>query len=95
MVHLCISNYLRGHRGRDHMVFGITTTYEINTYHRYSCEIESVYSIQHYVINLDGPSSNLIYTKVPFKLLLQEKLVVNFNKISSVFLNPLSLQQIL
>ena len=52
MVHLGILNYLRGHRGRDHMVLGITTIYAINTYHRYSCEIKSVYSIQQYVINL-------------------------------------------
>jgi len=45
---------MRGHRGRDRMVVGFTTTYAISTYHHYSCEFEShsgeVCSLQHYVI---------------------------------------------
>ena len=44
----------RGHRGRDHIVVGFTTTYAISAYHHKRCEFESrsgdVYSIQHYVI---------------------------------------------
>ena len=43
-----------GHRGRDHMVIGFTTTYVISAYHHNSCEFDSargeVYSIQHHVI---------------------------------------------
>ena len=31
----------RGGGCRDHMVVGFTTTYEISTYHHYSCEFES------------------------------------------------------
>jgi len=30
-----------GHRGRDRMVVGFTTTYAISTYHHYRCEFES------------------------------------------------------
>jgi len=44
----------RGHRGRDHIVFGFTTTYAISAYPHKRCEFESrsgdVYSIQHFVI---------------------------------------------
>jgi len=39
------------HCGRDRMVVGFTTTYEISAYHHWCCELEShsgeVYSIQH------------------------------------------------
>jgi hypothetical protein len=31
----------RGHRGRDHMVVGFTTTYAISAYHHWCCEFES------------------------------------------------------
>jgi len=50
------SNRNRGHRGRDRIVVGYTTTFAISAYHHWSCEFESfsgeVYSIQHYVIKL-------------------------------------------
>jgi hypothetical protein len=43
-----------GHRGRDRMVVGFTTTCAISAYHRKRFEFEfrsgEVYSIQHYVI---------------------------------------------
>jgi hypothetical protein len=32
---------LKGHRGRDRMVVGLTTTYAISVYHRWCCEFES------------------------------------------------------
>jgi hypothetical protein len=42
------------HRGRDHMVVGFITTYEISAYHHQRCEFESCTDeaclIQHYVI---------------------------------------------
>jgi hypothetical protein len=31
----------KGHRDREHMVVGFTTTYAIGVYHHYSCEFES------------------------------------------------------
>jgi hypothetical protein len=31
----------RGHRGRDRVVSGFTTTYGISAYHHWSCEFES------------------------------------------------------
>jgi len=34
-------HHTRGHRGRDRMVAGFTTTYEISAYYHYSCEVES------------------------------------------------------
>jgi len=34
-------HFLRGHRGRDHMVVGFTTTYVIGAYHHWCCEFES------------------------------------------------------
>jgi hypothetical protein len=42
----------RGHRGRDHMVVGFTTTYAISAYHHWCCEFESWSGrgVQHYVI---------------------------------------------
>jgi len=43
-----------GHRGRDLMAVGFTTTYAISAYHHKCCEFESrsseLYSIQHYMI---------------------------------------------
>ena len=43
---------LRGHRGRDRMVDGFTTTYAISAYHHWCCEFESRSGrgVQHYVI---------------------------------------------
>jgi len=38
-----------GHRGRDRVVVGFTTTCAISAYHHLGCEFE-VYLIQHYVI---------------------------------------------
>ena len=32
---------VRGGRGRDHMVVGVTTTYAISAYHHCCCELES------------------------------------------------------
>ena len=32
--------YIRGHRSRDSMVVGFTTTYAISAYHHGSCEFE-------------------------------------------------------
>ena len=32
---------MEGHRGRDHMVVGFTTTYAISAYHHWCCELES------------------------------------------------------
>ena len=42
----------RGHCGRDRMVAGFTTTYEISVYHHWCCEFEprSGRGVQHYVI---------------------------------------------
>ena len=42
----------RGHRGRDRMVVGFTTTYVISVYHHLCCEFEyrPGRGIQHYVI---------------------------------------------
>jgi len=42
----------RGHRGRDHIVVGFTTTYAISAYHHWCCEFESGSGrgVQHYVI---------------------------------------------
>jgi hypothetical protein len=42
----------RGHRGRDHMVVGFTTTYAISAYDHSYCEFESRpwRGVQHYVI---------------------------------------------
>jgi len=51
-----------GRCGRDHMVFGYTTTYAISTYHHSSCEFKpvhgEVYSIQHYVRTSLSVTSN-------------------------------------
>jgi hypothetical protein len=43
---------LRGHRGRDRMVVGFTTTYAISAYHHSCCEFKSGSGrgVQHYVI---------------------------------------------
>jgi hypothetical protein len=42
-----------GHRGRDHVVVGFTTTYATSCYHHWCCEFESRSGrgVQHYVIN--------------------------------------------
>jgi hypothetical protein len=42
----------KGHRDRDHMVVGFTTTYAIGAYHHWCCEFESWsgQGVQHYVI---------------------------------------------
>jgi len=46
--------YTSGHRDRDRMACGFTTTYAISAYHHWSCEFEyrlcEEYSIQHYLI---------------------------------------------
>jgi len=36
-----ISIELKGHRARDRMVVGFTTTYAIGVYHHWCCEFES------------------------------------------------------
>ena len=43
---------MRGRRGRDRMVVGVTTTYAVSAYHRWCCVFESRSgrSVQHYVI---------------------------------------------
>ena len=43
---------IKGHRGRDLMVVGFTTTYAISAYHHWFCESESQpgWGVQHYVI---------------------------------------------
>ena len=52
--HYQVSNLIKGHRGRDRIIVGFTTTYAISAYHHQSCELEFrsgvMYSIQHYVI---------------------------------------------
>jgi len=42
----------RGHRGRDRMIVGFTTTYAISAYHHWCCVFDSrsVRGVQHYVI---------------------------------------------
>jgi len=42
---------LRGRRGRNRMVVGLTTTYAIKAYHHWCCEFESRSwpGVQHYV----------------------------------------------
>jgi len=46
--------WLRGRRGRDRMVVGITTTNAISDYHNWCCEFESRSGrdVQHYVIKI-------------------------------------------
>jgi len=41
-----------GYHGRDRMVVGFTTTYEISAYHHRCCEFESRsrQGVQHYVV---------------------------------------------
>ena len=50
----CFINFKenRGRRGRDRMVVGFTTTYAINAYHHWCCELEtwSGRGVQHYMI---------------------------------------------
>ncbi len=49
-----LSSHVGGHRGRDRMVVGFTTTYAINVYHANVVSANpahgEMYSIQHYVI---------------------------------------------
>ena len=49
-------NFWRGHRDRDRMVVGLTTTYAISTYHHWCCEFESRSGrcVQQYVIKFVG-----------------------------------------
>ena len=48
------TRWLRGHCGRDCMVFVFTTTYAISAYHHWCCEFESRWGrgVQHYVITI-------------------------------------------
>jgi hypothetical protein len=39
--YIYMSFHIRGHRGRDRMVVGFTTTYVISAYHHWCCEFES------------------------------------------------------
>ena len=59
----------RGHRGRDHIVVGFTTTYAISAYHHKRCEFESrsgdVYSIQKFVSDLRHVSGFLWVLRFP------------------------------
>jgi len=50
------STATRGHRGRDRLVVGFTTTYAISVYRHWCCEFESWsrWRVQHYVIKFDG-----------------------------------------
>ena len=53
-TYISLSKKQWGHRSRDRMVVGFTTTYTISAYHHLCCELKpsscKVYSIQHYVI---------------------------------------------
>ena len=41
LMYQCTTDQVRGHRGRDRMVFGFTTTYAISAYHHWCCEFVS------------------------------------------------------
>ena len=49
VIYIVCSYGTGGHRGRDHMVVGFTTTYAISAYHHWCFEFESQ-GVQHYVI---------------------------------------------
>jgi hypothetical protein len=94
IMYQCTTDQVRGHRGRDRMVFGFTTTYAISAYHHWCCEFVSTPGTTVSPTNkTDRHDISEILLKVALSTIKQTKLKKIKSKMKHLYKTNLYLEQ--